>query len=343
MKELNAKKTYSRFGLTYSIGQLVYTVLVVILSLVLKKVNPEIFSSMAANILITYAVLVLITYPGMYLAIRNLEKTEIPKKSMGIGMLIACFPIAYTLGALSNLVGTIINIRIGAATGKGAVNPILDVMTGVPPVVMFLVAVVLAPICEELTFRKFLVDRTVRFGEKTAVLMSGLVFGLYHGNFSQFVYAFVLGAFFAYVYLRTGKIIYTILMHMFVNGISTVLAQVVTQGLDIEEMTGYIYGGDMEAYMNYCTEHAAAIAAVGLIGLFIILFLIAGVVLIAVNAKKVKFAAVPGELEKGNIFKNVIINVGMIVFILYCLANIVTAQLGLERSLVRFITSLISG
>jgi membrane protease YdiL (CAAX protease family) len=343
MNELNAKKTYSRFGLTYSIGQLAYTVIVLVISAVLSATLPDIASSMTANLAITYAVLVLIAYPGMYLAIRKLEKVELPKKNLGIGMFLACFPIAYAAGAIANIIGTMINVQIGNATGKGAVNPVVDLMTQVPGAAVFVVAVILAPICEELTFRKFLLDRTVRFGEKTAVLMSGLAFGLYHGNLAQFAYAFVLGALFGFIYVRTGKIIYTILIHMFINGMSTVLSQVLLKSLDLEAITNYLYSGDMDGYMEYVTTHIGGFAAAALCGLFVIALLIVGIILMAVNGKKVVFRPVEGELEKGHIFKNVVLNVGMLVFIIYCVANIVIAQLGLDRSIARLIASFIKG
>ena len=47
-----------------------------------------------------------------------------------------------------------------------------------------------------LLFRRLLVDRMVKYGEATAVLFSGLMFALFHGNLNQFVYAFTLGVFF---------------------------------------------------------------------------------------------------------------------------------------------------
>lgn len=343
MNDINAKKTYSRFGLTYALGQMGYTTLAWIASAAIYALRPELLKSMSHRLLATYIILIFIAYPAMYFAIRNLKKTEIPKKSMGVGTFLACIPIVYALIVVSNTIGTVINMNLGRITGKGAVNPVLDTMTNVSPVIMFIVAVICAPICEELTFRKFLVDRTVAFGEKTAMIMSGVIFGLYHGNLSQFAYAFVIGMFFAFVYIRTGKIIYTIIFHMFVNCYSTVLTNLVTKSIDINEMMGYLTDGNIEAYMNYCTENAAAIAAIGAMGLFSILFIVVGVVFIIIFSKKFVFMPVEGELEKGHIFRNVILNVGMIVFITYCLVNVVFAQIGLDRAISDFLGNFIRG
>ena len=46
------------------------------------------------------------------------------------------------------------------------------------------------------------------------MLFSGLMFGLFHGNLNQFVYAFVLGLCFGFIYVKTGNIRYTIGLHM---------------------------------------------------------------------------------------------------------------------------------
>ena len=53
----------------------------------------------------------------------------------------------------------------------------------------FTFSVVLAPVMEELIFRKVLIDRTIVYGDKAAVVLSGLLFGVFHGNFHQFFYA----------------------------------------------------------------------------------------------------------------------------------------------------------
>ena len=65
--------------------------------------------------------------------------------------------------------------------------------------------VIVGPIFEEWLFRKQLIDHTRKYGEKTAILLSGLAFGLFHMNLFQFFYAFLLGLMFGYVYTRTSS------------------------------------------------------------------------------------------------------------------------------------------
>lgn len=60
------------------------------------------------------------------------------------------------------------------------------------------------------------------------------MFGMAHGNFSQFFYAFGIGILWAYVYAKTGKVRYTIGFHMLFNllgGVITVELSKGAQGL----------------------------------------------------------------------------------------------------------------
>ena len=85
----------------------------------------------------------------------------------------------------------------------------------------------MAPVAEELIFRKALIDGLSRYGEGAAVFASGLVFGLAHGNFSQCFYAFGLGLAFGYIYVKSGKIHLTILPHAALNCISVLMSKLV--------------------------------------------------------------------------------------------------------------------
>ena len=90
-----------------------------------------------------------------------------------------------------------------------------------------------APVFEELALRKVLLDRTHKYGGLPAAVVSGLLFGLIHGNSGQFIFAFFLGMIFAAVYLYTGKIFYTILLHFMINFTATVPELLYLAGFDI--------------------------------------------------------------------------------------------------------------
>ncbi len=87
--------------------------------------------------------------------------------------------------------------------------------------VFYVYAIIGAPVMEELMFRKTLLNVLHRFGRAPAAIASALLFGLLHGNSKQFFLAFGLGIIFAVVYMNTGKIKYTIFLHMMINTFAT--------------------------------------------------------------------------------------------------------------------------
>lgn len=88
-----------------------------------------------------------------------------------------------------------------------------------------LAVAVVAPVVEELIFRGLMLNRLSRVmpGWLAAVLSSA-AFGVCHGHPVWFAYAFVLGAFFAFLDLRAQSILPSILGHVAFNAISQILS-----------------------------------------------------------------------------------------------------------------------
>ena len=327
---VRAKETYSKFGMTYMSMNLVYYAAVLVVMMLFKLLTKQDILSSRFIQVADYGIRFAIIYPVMYLLIRDIPKFEIEKKKLGVGGFIASAIIAYTIMYIANWIGITLNSTIGKITGIGGVTPLLDALAEMPLIMQIIIIVILAPIAEELLFRKFLLDRVANFGETTAVLLSGLMFGLYHCNLSQFVYAFALGCFFAFIYLRTGNIIYTILLHMFINGTSTFLTNRVLSSVDAGEMMGYLNNGDMEGYAQFIEDNSAALAGAAIFGFIMIAVIIAGIVLMIALRKKVVFNSHAEELEKSQRFTTTVLNIGMIVYIVVYVAMIVSVQCGVD-------------
>lgn len=137
-------------------------------------------------------------------------------KSQYLRAVFMVFPIAVALGNLSSFLAS-------KMTGGEAENGINVFLSGDNPLAMLMVAV-LAPIFEELVFRKLIIDRTRRYGELTAIMYSSIAFGLFHCNLYQIFYAFAIGVVLGYVYVRTGNVLLTIIIHFIINSTSSVLA-----------------------------------------------------------------------------------------------------------------------
>lgn len=83
---------------------------------------------------------------------------------------------------------------------------------------------VLGPVVEEVFFRGVLTRELLkRYKPATAILVSGLVFGVIHINPAQVVGACISGFFFAWLYARTCSILPGIFIHILNNGLSVYL------------------------------------------------------------------------------------------------------------------------
>lgn len=327
MNETSTKQTYSKIGFSFSLGYLAYMVITYVIIFIALKVNKDLLS-VNTVMMITYIVFLFIMYPLIYFLIKNLSTTKIEKKNMGIGTFLACFPITILFFFGANLIGTYINTTLGQITGQGKVDPMADILVSLSPIFKIIIVSILAPVFEELFFRKLLIDRTVKYGELQAILLSGVMFGLFHANFAQFAYAFALGVLFAFIYVKTGNIIYTIILHLTVNFMSSSITTLLTSlGLDITEMTT-LAQTDMDAYTEYVYAHAEAFAIYGVYLIFLGLCCLLGLILLIVLRKKIVFKPAEQELEKGTAFKNVVCNPGMLFYIALFVILIIMAQVG---------------
>lgn len=130
--------------------------------------------------------------------------------SFGAGYLFL-FPTNLLIGLLENLLGI------------PAFDAVSALENDLPPWLLVLAFVIIAPVFEEILFRGILLRRLRGLGDVSAVVLSGLAFGLFHANLQQTAYAIVLGMVFAAIVLLTGSIRDTILLHMVINGSSVLL------------------------------------------------------------------------------------------------------------------------
>ncbi len=190
--------------------------LVISLVLVLAFPNgvqlPDWFSLVAGS-----GCMYLIAMPVSYLIFRTCRADAIRPQKLGVLGLLAALAVSVAMTLAGNLIGILVNLILTLFTGISADNPVADTAEANPMWAIVLFMVILAPILEELFFRKLVIDRLHRYGDIPAILVSGVLFGLIHGNFSQFFYAALLGMVFGMIYCRTGRLRYTIFLHMFIN------------------------------------------------------------------------------------------------------------------------------
>ena len=164
----------------------------------------------------------LFAMPISYLILRLVPASQPQKQKlhplMWIGFLCLCFALTY--GA--NIIGQFVSDWIYNFTGLGVENELEEMTVSAPLIVNVIFVGILAPVFEELFYRKAIIDRLRHYGDIPAILISGLIFGLVHGNFNQVFYATFIGILLSFIYVRTGSVLYTISIHAAFNFIGGV-------------------------------------------------------------------------------------------------------------------------
>lgn len=98
------------------------------------------------------------------------------------------------------------------------------------PIVVAIYVIILAPFLEELIMRGILLNR-LRYGMSffAANLIQAMVFGIYHMDMIQGIYAFGIGLILGYVYEKTRTLMAPIFLHMVINALGF-LIQILSMG-----------------------------------------------------------------------------------------------------------------
>lgn len=105
-----------------------------------------------------------------------------------------------------------------------AYNEMMDTALGGSELLALLAAVILAPINEECIMRGLILKNLQRFfSTPVVILIQAIMFGIFHGNWVQGLYAIPIGAALGYVAVRSRSVIPCIFMHLFYNSLSFVI------------------------------------------------------------------------------------------------------------------------
>lgn len=211
------------------------------------ETNKKIVFVMALAIFFGSVFGMLFSFIGMRLIFKGKTFVQrIEKRKLTFGQFLTVLFIALGLWAFGVYIGNIPNFFLSGTPSFFDFGPVV--------LPYFAYAMIGAPILEELVFRKFILDRIHVYGEVTAAFASALIFGLIHQNSGQFFLAFFIGILFATVYMKTGKIIYTIIMHAIINTLGSVTGLLSLWKINVPPVYEY-----------------SAIALLGIIGLLIMI------------------------------------------------------------------------
>jgi membrane protease YdiL (CAAX protease family) len=263
----------------------------------------------------------LFALPVFALIMRLLPASKPTVNKLGFGKMFQYFLISYCIIYAGNIIGNVLSFVFSA--GK-AQNPISDLAMDTNPLKV-VVMVILAPIFEELIFRKLILDRIGKYGEKTAIILSAFAFGLLHQNLFQFFYAFGVGLIFGYIYMRSGKIRYSIILHTIINFMGGVIAPWLLKLIDLEKLLNLTQTAASEEIMTYLIEILPGLLIYFAYAFILYAVVIAGFVLLIIKLTRFKWNQTEKELPKGTVIKIAYLNPGMILYILVCAVFFVLA------------------
>lgn len=202
---------YLFFGLVAFFG-----VFTVYLSYLSPHINPrisDVFKMWLNNIIVPYG----IGLPILWLIVKRLPVHNVHYQNMKLTK-IAFFKVLILQLGFSTLVPFII-IFVMRAFGFDYINLPINYREKYLVFNLFLL-LIFNPIVEEALFRKIILSRLLKWGEKYAILISAIFFALPH-LFSQglpvMFSTFISGYIWGYVTVKTGKITSAVLLHSLSN------------------------------------------------------------------------------------------------------------------------------
>lgn len=312
---MNQKKIFSNIGWSYFLLSVITIILQFLLSFLISMAAPHLWDIPIIYWGVSLAPMYLVAMPVCAKMMKRTPKKHLYQSDIKPGRWFMILCICMFIMYAGNLIGNGVCALISYFSGLDMSMELQDVMFSQPAGMTFLFSVILAPILEELVFRKLLIDRAIVFGDKTAILLSGFLFGIFHGNFHQLFYAFGLGCILAYVYVRTGNVKYTISFHMAVNFLGGFLPTVIYKAMDLDMIMNNTGVGEM---MFYLFGHLGAFVALILYGLLVLGIVITGLVFFILSVRKTELRSGEYEMPAGETAGAMFGNAGMILFIASC-------------------------
>ncbi|QZY56274.1 type II CAAX endopeptidase family protein [Crassaminicella profunda] len=203
-----------------TIGVLGINILYLVTALLLLTVGYYVQSKdIKSGLIITEYILVLLP-PLIYIKLKGdsfkrvlrLNKLKGKHILTIVGITIFVYPVA--------LFFNLIVMTVLSTLGKIQPPPIPTANNIGEYFVLMLIIAMSAGICEEVFFRGLVMRGYERFGQVNAIVLSALLFGLFHFNIQNFAGPMILGLVFGFLVYRTDSIFAGIVGHMTNNGIA---------------------------------------------------------------------------------------------------------------------------
>ena len=234
---MSAKRAYKRMLGATALYAIVGIAVVLIMQIAMimafgTERTAELLDDARVLLVIQVISMYLIAFPVFVLCVRNLPSALRRRSNITAEKFVVLVFICEAAMIFGAIISNSITSFLSVALGYDITNATSDLLTDAPIWLVIAVAVVIGPIIEELIFRKYFIDKLGVFGDRTAVVVSAVAFGLFHGNLSQLIYATALGFVLGYTYVVTRQVKYTALMHIIINFVGTVPSLLLADSYD---------------------------------------------------------------------------------------------------------------
>jgi len=290
---MEAKKVFSRIG----IGLIIIIIMGIIVSGIGAAIIPEAKITESIRLAMMYIGFYILGLPIFLLLLRKAPCVEVEAKvKFSVIKLLKLCIIGIAGMYLINLINSGIMFMFTKTDG----NAVSELLSNMDIYSVAILVVIVAPIMEELLFRKILYKVLGGYGKKFFIISSAFIFGLFHMNLGQALYASFLGLILAWVYVEGGNLWDVIFMHIFINATGSLFPMIV---------------------MSSENEIAAAI-----FGLWFLFVIISGIIMSINIIKKYKKSEKPlisDEIEEPKKITELFKSIGMLVYIVVCVLMII--------------------
>ena len=161
----------------------------------------------------------------------NVKKDDInqqfPFKSINKNTLISLLVIGFSACMLSNFLTSVFlgtTYNLGFDFGYSSSSPVSN--SALEIIAKILSVAVVPAFAEEILFRGAIMSSLRKYGDGTAILVSAVIFGMFHTNLVQIPFAFIVGLILGWTVVYTNSMLPAILIHFSNNMFSVVCSTV---------------------------------------------------------------------------------------------------------------------
>ncbi len=229
--------------------------------------------------------LYLCSFPLFLLSFRKIEREKPEQKRLTLSKFTEYVLMTFSIGILTFIPGAWMDSLLLKTETELSEAVAL---TGIG--YKILVMGIVAPVVEEYVFRKAVIDVVGRYDIMLAVVLSAICFSVSHGNLTQAVFTFFVGLLWGYIYITTGRIYYTMILHAMLN-LSTIL------------ISSYLYFGSV-AFILWCC--------------FLLVIIFAGLIILVKTIKPFFHTFSAGEIGKEKEQLKGCLNIGLTLYFILC-------------------------